>query len=32
MCTAADRVVRLVTFGPRDLRGLLVNRFGLADR
>lgn len=32
MCTAADRVARLVTFGPRDLRGLLVNRFGLADR
>jgi len=32
VCTAADRVARLVTFGPRDLRGLLVNRFGLADR
>ncbi len=32
VCTAAERVARLVTFGPRDLRGLLVNRFGLADR
>ena len=32
VCTNADRVARLVTFGPRDLRGLLVNRFGLADR
>ena len=32
VCTAAGRVARLVTFGPRDLRGLLVNRFGLADR
>ena len=32
VCTAAERVARLVTFGPRDLRGLLVDRFGLADR
>jgi NAD+ kinase len=32
VCTAAERVAHLVTFTPRDLRGLLVNRFGLADR
>lgn len=32
VCLASDRVARLVTFGNRDLRRLLVTRFGLADR
>jgi len=31
-CSASDRVARLVTFGDRDLRRLLVTRFGLSDR
>ena len=32
VCSASDRVARLVTFGDRGLRRLLSTRFGLADR
>jgi len=32
VCTAADRVARLVTFGKRDFEQLLKEKFGLEDR
>ena len=32
VCTVADRMARLVTFGPRDFKHLLVTKFGLEDR
>ena len=32
VCTAADRVARLVTFGKRDFQRLLKTKFGLEDR
>jgi NAD+ kinase len=32
VCTVADRVARLVTFGPRDFKHLLATKFGLEDR
>ena len=32
VCTVADRVARLVTFGPRDFKLLLATKFGLEDR
>ncbi len=32
VCTAADRVAHLVTFGPRDFKHLLATKFGLEDR
>lgn len=31
-CRAADRPVRLVTFGPRDFHAILRSRFNLSDR
>jgi NAD+ kinase len=31
-CRAADRPVRLVTFGPRDFHSILRTRFNLSDR
>ena len=32
VCTVADRMARLVTFGPRDFKHLLATKFGLEDR
>ena len=32
VCAVADRMARLVTFGPRDFKHLLVTKFGLEDR
>jgi len=32
VCTAADRVAQLVTFGKRDFEQLLKTKFGLEDR
>ena len=32
VCAVADRMARLVTFGPRDFKHLLATKFGLEDR